>query len=396
MTSRSSKTMLGIAVLVCATMFSFAQEQGPAQLPQPADQQAPADANGGARLVLSATEWDFGTKWHGEECSTEIMLSNTGTAPLKILKVRSSCGCTVAKPKKKELAPGESDTMTITYNTKKNKPTVSQTITLETNDPIEPRAIIRVKGEVKQLFETDPPNRITFPRIDRDTNKSITMKLHNNMAEKVDLKMAEVPADAPFDVKLEAVEEGVEYTLTATTKPPLALGANVVNVRLETGLDKFPSLEVPISAYIAPRVAVTPSTLYVSPTITKSFYRVVRVTYRPDKPLQIKEIRSSHPDLVSGTLQEPRGTARSTAPTRFHEIKVQLPPGSEFPEEGAKLEIITDDPSPEYQKLEVNIRLRKLPTRDALTNRVPAKPKPAGKAEKPQGGEEEAAGDGGE
>jgi hypothetical protein len=354
--------VIGLIGLLSGSAWAFAQETAPPPEPAP-------------RLVLSTTEWDFGAKWHGEPCSTEITIENAGTALLKIERIRSSCGCTVAEPKKTELLPGESDTMTLSYNTKKNARNVSQTITLETNDPQQPRVAIRIKGEVRHLFDARPAHRITFGRLDRDSASTQSIELTNNMERKVPLKLKPLEQDVPFEIKLEEVEHGMVYKLSATTRPPLKLGANVANIVLETGVEDYPTITIPASVYIAPQVAVMPPRLYVTPRVTKPFQRIVRVTYRPDDPVKVKEIKSSHPDLITAELLPPREEKRPTMVTQYHEIRVTLPPGNQLPEGGATLEIYTDAAEPEYQKLIVEIKLR-------AVSRPAGEPKPGEKKPK--------------
>jgi hypothetical protein len=355
---RMATLLLGLVGLLIGAPLALGQETPPASPPENVSPDGPTP-----RLELSSTEWDFGVKWHGEPCSTEITIANTGDAPLKILNIRSTCGCTGAMPNKRELLPGESDTMSLTYNTKRDKREVSQTITLETNDPRQQRVTIRVKGEVKHLFEAKPQHRITFGRIERDEIATQSIELRNNMEEKVFLKLKAFEEPPPFEVELEEVEPGVFYKLSATTKPPLKLGSNSTTIVLETGLEKFPTITIPASVYIAPRVAVTQPRLLVTPQVKKRFWRLVQVTYTADKPVEIREIRSSHPDLIKAELEPSQPPVRPNSLTRSHRIRVSLPPFAEMPEEGAQLEIFTDDPSPEYQKLVVEIQKRRSPAR---------------------------------
>jgi len=383
MNLRTATLILVLAVTALGT--AWARGQAP---PPPADQPVaePVDrsdaAEGGPRLELSAEEWDFGSKWSGEPCSTEITITNVGDAPLKILKIRSSCGCTALEPRRRELSPGESDKMTLSYNTKKDKEQVSQTIRLETNDPERPRVTIRVTGTVRKVYDAKPANRITFAKIERDSLTTQSIELRNNMEEEVVLKLKPFDEPPPFEIKLEEIEPGRVYQLSATTKPPLKLGANSVNIVLETGLEKFPSLTIPASAYIAPRVYVKPSRLPVSPQVATSFKRRVRVFYRADEPVEIKEVKSSHPDLIKVDLLPPRKPVNPKATTPFHELRVTLPPAADLPKGGGRIEIHTDHPSPEYQKLVVQVQLQKSMPR-ALEH-AEGKPAPARPALKPK------------
>jgi hypothetical protein len=361
---RAMLLTLGLVGVMLRT--SFAYGQAPPENQQPAAQssdQGAAEA-GRPRLELSTEEWDFGHKWHGDPCSTEITITNAGDAPLKILKIKSSCGCTALKPRRKELLPGESDTMTLTYNTKKNKEQVSQTITLETNDPERPRVTIQVKGVVKKVYDVKPDNRITFIRIERDSVATQSVELDNNMEEDVELTLRPFDTPPPFDIELTPLEAGRVYKLSATTRPPLKLGANSVDVVVDTGLEKYPSLTIPVSAYIAPRVYVRPARLWVAPEVTEPFQRFVKVSYRADQPIEIKEIKSSHPDLIKVEILPPRKPVNPKAVTRFHELRVTLPRGADCPEGGGRIEIYTDDPSPDYQKLVVEVRLKKTVPRE--------------------------------
>jgi hypothetical protein len=211
---------------------------------------------------------------------------------------------------------------------------------------------------VKHLFDAKPGHRITFGRLERDSKATETIELRNNMDKSVPLKLGALDDTARFEVKLEEIKPGMVYKLSATTKPPLKIGANVAQITLETGLEEHPELTIPVSVYIAPRVSVSPRRLWISPRLTRPSQRTVRVRYRPDHPIEITEVKSSHPDVVKAKLLPQRKSANPKAFVRLHEIRVSLPPGNEFPQGGAKLEIYTSDPSPEYHKLTVDIRMR--------------------------------------
>jgi len=340
-------------ILTASTAWGLAVAQEPVvETPEAEPERPDAPA-----VQFSTEEWDFGTKWFGEACLTEIVVSNVGKAPLKILKIRSSCGCTAAKPKRDELGPGESDTILVTYNTKKNKEIVSQTITFHTNDPKRPRVALQIKGIVKKVFDIQPNPRLTFGRIERNETAVQSIELRSNMDEPAALKLKPLPRDGAFDVKLEEVTPGKTYTLSATTRPPLPLGSSTMTIELDTGIERLPVLAVNVSAYIAPRVYVRPAKLHVSPSVTREFKRTVRVYYRADEPIEIKEARSSHPDLIKIEKLPPRETANPKAGANFHELRVTLPPGSQLPPDGGEIKIITNETDPEYQTFVIKVKL---------------------------------------
>src|SRR6185295_5559470 len=60
----------------------------------------------GPRVELSTRLWDFGKLWYGDPCTTDVLIKNVGKAPLTIVNVKSSCGCTAARPNRSLLQPG--------------------------------------------------------------------------------------------------------------------------------------------------------------------------------------------------------------------------------------------------------------------------------------------------
>ncbi|RMF70890.1 MAG: DUF1573 domain-containing protein [Planctomycetota bacterium] len=360
---------LGLAILVACLAAPTATAQDKpakpsAQPPKAKQANQKQGERGTPKLQLSTAEWDFGEKWYGEPCETEITLKNVGDAPLRITKVTSSCGCTVAKPKSAAtwnglvLKPGEGETMKLSYNTKKLRAKVSQTVTVQTNDPLNPTVQIMVKGSIKQVFSMKPAERITFTGLDRTSEQTKSLTLTSNLEdEKVSLKLKELPENVPFDVKLEAVEEGVSYKLTVTTKPPLKLGSNAIAVTLLTDHPKFKTVTVPVSAYIAPRVQISPSILYVPRQGSASIQRYVRLRYNAVKEVKITDIQVSD-DSVKAEVMPPRIKPNPKATVKMHEIRVTLPPASEFPKDGATITVLTDDDEPEYQKFEIKVLLQ--------------------------------------
>ena len=84
-------------------------------------------------LTFDKTEHDFGEIENGTPVETVFKYTNTGSAPLVITDIKSTCGCTVPQDWSKDpLAPGESSQFTVKFNGKgKNK--VSKTVTVTAN-----------------------------------------------------------------------------------------------------------------------------------------------------------------------------------------------------------------------------------------------------------------------
>lgn len=76
----------------------------------------PPAAAAGPRLSLPETQHDFGQVAPGSTLDYGFVLLNNGTAPLRIERVQSSCGCTVAKLDKQVLDPSDLTELKVVYH----------------------------------------------------------------------------------------------------------------------------------------------------------------------------------------------------------------------------------------------------------------------------------------
>lgn len=86
-----------------------------------------------AKMTFETTTVDFGTIENGSDPLRTITFTNTGTEPLVIKNARGSCGCTVPTWDKNPIAPGQSSTIEIRYDTKRTGP-INKTVTITTNE----------------------------------------------------------------------------------------------------------------------------------------------------------------------------------------------------------------------------------------------------------------------
>lgn len=90
---------------------------------------------------------DFGTIAQNKPASYDFKFSNTGDAPIIVTEVKPSCGCSVAEFTRTPIKPGESGTITVTYNAAAKGPFTKQfTVKSNTKTPIK---TLTVKGSVE-------------------------------------------------------------------------------------------------------------------------------------------------------------------------------------------------------------------------------------------------------
>ncbi|MCB9232864.1 MAG: DUF1573 domain-containing protein [Bacteroidia bacterium] len=95
------------------------------------------------------TEHNFGTINQGDKAETVFTLTNTGQKDLLIRKTKASCGCTSSKPESTLLAPGTSTKVEVSFNSTGRAGLQEKTVTVITNDPVNPVIYLKIKCVVK-------------------------------------------------------------------------------------------------------------------------------------------------------------------------------------------------------------------------------------------------------
>ncbi len=93
--------------------------------------------------------FNFGTLKQGESASYDFKLTNTGKRELIIRKTKASCGCTAIQPPQTIIKPGESTVIKATFNSTGKSGQQNKTITITTNDPVNPVTELKITGNVE-------------------------------------------------------------------------------------------------------------------------------------------------------------------------------------------------------------------------------------------------------
>ncbi len=114
------------------------------------DQSASGNGKGEKpKIEFKTKSYDFGTISQGETVKHSFIYRNAGEAALIIASIEPGCGCTVTEDAPEEpLLPGESDTLTVTYDSKGHQGIQNRTVSIVANTAPK-TTTIRMKGEVR-------------------------------------------------------------------------------------------------------------------------------------------------------------------------------------------------------------------------------------------------------
>jgi hypothetical protein len=98
---------------------------------------------------------EFGTVDEGMILKHVFTVKNTGTLPLEIASAMASCGCTAAVIKAKNIPPGGSAPLEVTFDTHGFYGTGSKMVTVSSNDQRNPESSLEIKYTIERLLSFD-------------------------------------------------------------------------------------------------------------------------------------------------------------------------------------------------------------------------------------------------
>lgn len=321
-----------------------------------------------------STDYDFGTFREADGKRTgKVQFVNTGSEPTVINRVKPTCGCTVAEYTDGEIAPGDTATVSFTYNpagrpgrflkhikvytgteNRLTSVTIRGTVigapqTLATEYPVESGAL--------RLF-TDSLN---MGHITMGASRNEFIHGYNQSPDTLELSWSDVPKAISLGVSSRKIAPGDIFTLSVymNTTEGLEPGDNVMRFRLNSRVDgEAEAREIPfvVTTYVDPDFSsLTPEQMKKAPvvnlyptvvelgTVTEKDKKIkVQVTIANDgkTPLSVRRIYSPQIALKRATR-----TPMTVKPGKSAKIEVEVDasviPAGLF---NIPVEVLTDDP----------------------------------------------------
>jgi len=116
------------------------------------------NAGNGPKISFEKEVHDYGAIAQNSDGHCTFVFTNTGDEPLIISNAKGSCQCTVPDWPKQPIAPGESASIKVKYNTARVGP-INKSVTLTTNDSASPTQVLRIKGQVNAAEISNAPEK---------------------------------------------------------------------------------------------------------------------------------------------------------------------------------------------------------------------------------------------
>lgn len=152
------KIRISSFVLLLVAFCSFAIPNVASQVTVTEDSMIAEPTELGAAIHFEETAFEFDDIIQGETVTHVFTFTNTGDEILVISNVKGSCGCTVPQWPREPIAPGETASLTVAFNSKGKEGMQSKRVTITANtDPA--ITLLGIKGRV---IPADNSNNIDF------------------------------------------------------------------------------------------------------------------------------------------------------------------------------------------------------------------------------------------
>jgi Protein of unknown function (DUF1573) len=187
-----------------------------------------------AELKWDKTEVELHPTPADKQAVGHFTYRNTGKEPVHFKSVHASCGCTTAQTQKDQVPPGEKGEITATFNIGDRTGTQVKTVTVETDDPANPKTVLTLRTIIPQQLEVTP-TFVFWKQGDKPDPKTITVKVGKEFT----VNHIKVTSSSPdFQTKVEEAGKG-EFKIDVQPKETNNLVASTLTIQPEDSQKVF-------------------------------------------------------------------------------------------------------------------------------------------------------------
>lgn len=230
----------------------------------PASAKATAPAAAKPKAVAVTPIKDAGSVAKGDKVTQDFEIRNDGAAALEITDVKPACGCTVASYDR-TIGPGKTGKVHLVIDTSTFTGPVSKGVTVFTNDAANPQLELTVRVKIEPYITVKPG----FARysIVKDEAKEGTIAQTLYASDGTPMDVVKVDSPWPYlAVSFREAQEGErvadvkvkQWRVETKLSSDAPVGPLAGYVTVHTNHAKQKTVEIPISGFVRPVLAVTP------------------------------------------------------------------------------------------------------------------------------------------
>lgn len=178
-----------------------------------------ASALAAPEITVEQPTFNFGSITEGTKVDHTFSIKNNGDAPLQILRVRPSCGCTAANASSPTIQPGKKGEIKTSFNSANFSGTIAKTISLDTNDPKTPTYTLTLKGTISSEIQITP-KQLNLGQIKVETTKTVALTVENRGNKPLKLTSVKTPMpQAVVKTDKNLLKQGESATILVSVTP---------------------------------------------------------------------------------------------------------------------------------------------------------------------------------
>jgi hypothetical protein len=295
---------------------------------------------------------DAGSVSKGDKAVYDFLIRNDGDAPLEITNVQPACGCTVAEFDK-TVAPGKTGKVHVSLDTATFNGPVAKGVSVFTSDPDNPKIELTVRANVAPAIIAKPGYARYITVQDEPKEGTISQTLWAPDGAAWEIVRIESPWPYLTATFHEAKDEekladyaGRQWKVDMKLSNDAPVGALSDFVTIHTNHPKQKVVRIPISGFVRPAIAVTP---------TVADFGELQLKEPLKKTINIRSF-STTPIKVTGVEQNVKGinvALESLEEGREYQVRFTLNPDLPKGPFAGKLLIHTDSPRRPLIEVEV-------------------------------------------
>lgn len=266
---------------------------------------AAADDANWATKMFSETTHDFGIVARGADTHFVLRVTNKYQPDVHIADVKTSCGCTVAKPNRDLLHSHETADIDVKMNTVKFTHQKDSSVTVIFDAPQYAEVRVPVRAYIRPDVVLSP-GEAEFGAVPEGDGAKRTLTL--SYAGRPDWKITKVVPHQPY-VNAEVRETGreggrVTYQLLVTLKPDAPAGELRDSLTISTNDPNRPPIPVMVEGRIEPEYALASDVVSVG-VLAPGQKKNVKLVVRAKHPFLIEKVADeAHKEMLQAQLPE--------------------------------------------------------------------------------------------
>jgi hypothetical protein len=314
---------------------------------------AQSAAQGKPKAVAVEAIKDVGTVAKGEKIVQDFLIRNDGDAVLEITNIQPACGCTVAEFDK-TIAPGKTGKVHASVDTSTFNGAIAKGMSVFTNDPATPQIELTIRAKVEPYISIKPGYARYVTVQGEPTEGDIVQTLWASDGSSMDVTGVDSPWPFLKVTYREAKPEerlpdakGKQWKVEMKLSNDAKVGPLAEYVTVHTNHPKQKIVQIPVTGFVRPTVAVTPQV---------ADFGTIDLKEPTKKVINIRNF-ATEPIKVTGVEDSVKGIEVKLEPLdegREYQVQLTLSPALAKGAFEGKLTIRTD--SPKVPLLEVPLK----------------------------------------